>query len=85
MSQKSSKRETTTKILFEALKESKEINDENLIKTLASDLESAVYNLVSTDSTREYRDKINFLKMRLKGSNYSYVRDCLFNNQVSPD
>ena len=58
-------RATTSKFFVEALKE--ESGTKADIATIASNLESAVFDKYKSESTKEYRDKINFLKMRLKG------------------
>ena len=70
---------------MDSIKETKEEKNKNILKQYATDLETSVYNLIGNDSNKAYRDKINFLKMRLKTTNYKYFREFLFTNRATTD
>ena len=55
------------------------------MQLIASNIENSIFNFIGNDTSREYREKITFLKMRLKGSSYSYVRKFLFENKLTTD
>ncbi len=66
MDSKKGVRATTTKFFLDALEEEKS-GASNLLQ-IASQIEDAVLDLYKSESAREYREAINFLKMRLKGN-----------------
>ena len=63
--QKTGVRQKTSKMLADALVDESYANEDR--DKLGGEIEDFVYQLFQNENTKEYRDKINALNMRIKG------------------
>lgn len=71
----SKKLDNVVKIFIESLRESKEFN-ESTVSTVARSITNELASMYDP-SKKEFRDKVNVLKMKLKGSRNAPIRNAL--------
>lgn len=78
----SRKTDNVVKIFSDSLRESKEYSD-TIVETISRSIVAALVQL-HDPTKKEFREKVNTLKMKLKGSRNSSIRKALLTSTISP-